>query len=54
MSKRKPSWKNYKDKVGKKISRNEKGVAAAARMDSMTVQRLSANVETGNARSIHE
>lgn len=45
MSKRKPLWENYKEKIAKKRSRNEKGAAAATGMDVITVQRLSAFVE---------
>ncbi|XP_028419153.1 alpha-protein kinase 1-like [Dendronephthya gigantea] len=45
MSKRKPAWDNYKEKVAKKRMRKGEEKAATGPKGGLTVQRLSANVE---------
>jgi hypothetical protein len=51
MSKRRPVWDNYKEKVAKKRMRKGEEKGATGPKGGPTVQRLSANVET-NAKSI--
>ncbi len=45
MSKRRPAWDNYKEKVAKKRMRKGEEKAATGPNGGLTVQRLSANVE---------
>ena len=45
MSKRRPAWDNYKEKVAKRMRKGEEKAATGPK-GGLTIQRLSANVES--------